>query len=161
MCGNATCHGLGHALRQIPFYYCCRLADGSPRIALIRGFAALPLFFRDGSNDQLPSAAPRQRPLSLRDGSGDEFLNLWTRQSRHRLDPDKTVLAAAAEEQLTRIGKRGAVVERQPNPVRACGNGEDAIRWSLGRAVSNHEKVVVVVNQFIGCGETLAPYFSH
>ena len=60
-----------------------RAADDSPRIALIRGFAALPLFFRDGSNDQLTSAAPRQRPLSLRDGSGDEFLNLWTRQRRH------------------------------------------------------------------------------
>jgi hypothetical protein len=123
--------GLGHELGQIKFYYCCRLAD-LPRIALNRGFAALPLFFRDGSNDQLASAAPRQRPLSLCDGSGNEFLNPWTRQRRHRLDPYKTVLAAAAEEQFTRIGKRGAVVERQPNSVRACGNGEDAIRWSFG-----------------------------
>ena len=33
----------GHGLGQIKFYYCCRLAEDSPRIALVRGFAALPL----------------------------------------------------------------------------------------------------------------------
>src|SRR6202162_5952016 len=104
-----------------------RFADDSPRIVLIRGFTAWLLFFRDGSNDQLASAAPRQRPFSLRDGSSDKFLNLWTRQRRRGLDPDKTVLAAAAGEKLRRIGERGSVVERQPNSVRSCGNGQDAI----------------------------------
>jgi hypothetical protein len=39
---------------------------------LIRGFTAWLLFFRDGSNNQLASAAPRQRPFSLRDGSSDK-----------------------------------------------------------------------------------------
>src|ERR1700688_132065 len=138
-----------------------RLADDSPRIVLIRGFTAWLLFFRDGSNDQLASAAPRQRPFSLRDGSSDKFLNLWTRQRRRGLDPDKAVLAAAAEEQLMRIGESGSVVERQPNSIRVCGNGQDAIGRSLGRAVPNHEKVVVVINQFISCGQTLAQHFAH
>src|ERR1700693_6351790 len=98
-----------------------RLADDSPRIVLMRGFTAWLLFFRDGSNDQLASAAPRQRPFSLRDGSSDKFLNLWTRQRRRGLDPDKAVLAAAAEQQLMRIGERGSVVERKPNSIMACG----------------------------------------
>src|SRR5580700_5204760 len=152
-------------LASIPIAALIRLgrldADGSPRIVLIRGFTAWPLFFRDGSNDQLAYAAPWQRPFSLRDGSSDKFLNFWTRQRGHGLDPDKTVLTAAAEKQLMRIGERGSVVERQPNSIRACGNRQDAIRRSLGRAVPNHEKVVVVVNQFIGSGQALAQHFAH
>src|ERR1700731_804349 len=112
---------------RTPFLDSFRIADDSPRIVLIRGFTAWLLFFRDGSNDQFASAAPRQRPFSLRDGSSDKFLNLWTRQRRRGLDPDKTVLAPAAEEQVMRIGERGPVVERQPNSIRACGNGQDAI----------------------------------
>jgi hypothetical protein len=60
-----------------------------------------------------------------------------------------------------RIGERGSVVERQPNSIRACGNGQDAVGRSLGRAVPNHEKVIVVVDQFIGSGQTLAQYFPY
>src|SRR6202040_4460855 len=110
------------------------------------------------SNDQLASAASRQRPFSLRDGSSDKFLNLWTRQRRRGLDPDKTVLAPRSEEQLMRIGERGSVVERQPNSIRACGNGQDAIGRSLGRAIPNHKKVVVVKNTFIGSGQKPAQH---
>ena len=133
----------------------------SPRIVLIRGATAWPLFFRDGSNDQLAFAAHRQRRFSLRDGSSDKFVNLWTRQRCRGRDSDETVLTAAAEEQLMRIGKRGSVVERKPNSIGACGNGQDAIGRSLGGAVPNHEKVVVVINQFIGSGQTLAQQFAH
>src|ERR1700730_12769253 len=120
-------------------------ADDSSRIVLIRGFTAWLLFFRDGSNDQLASAAPRQRPFILRDGRRDKFLNLWTRQRRRGLDPDKAVLAAADEEQLMRIGERGSVVERQPNSIRACGDGQDAIGRSVGLVGRDEEKDVVVL----------------
>ena len=40
--------------------------DDSLRIVLVRVFTAWLLFFRDGSNDQLASAALRQRSFSLR-----------------------------------------------------------------------------------------------
>jgi hypothetical protein len=60
-----------------------------------------------------------------------------------------------------RVGQRCAVVERQPNSVRARSNGEDAIGRSLSRAVPNHEKVVIIVDQFIGSGQTLAQYFPY
>jgi hypothetical protein len=59
------------------------------------------------------------------------------------------------------IGERGSVVERQPNSICARGNGQDAIGRSLGRALPNHEKVVVVINQFIGCGQPLAQHLAH
>ena len=72
------------------------------------------------------------------------------RQRRRRLEPDKTVLPAAAEQQLMRIGQLGSVIERQPNSVRGGSNGDDAIGWPLGRAIPNNEEVVVVVDQFIG-----------
>ena len=77
--------------RETHVQFCERLgvklpgATHPPRIVLIRGFTAGLLFFRNGSNDQLASAAPRQRPFSLRDGSSDKFLNLWTRQRRRGL----------------------------------------------------------------------------
>jgi hypothetical protein len=92
-------------LASIPIAALIRLwrldADDSPRNFLIRGFTASLLFFRDGSNDQLAYAAFRQRPFRLRDGRNDKFLNFWTSQRGHGLDPDKTVLAAVAEKQLT------------------------------------------------------------
>jgi hypothetical protein len=108
-----------------------------------------------------PPPASSQGPLCLRDGSSDKFLNLGTCQGRCGLDPDKTVLAATAEEQLMRIGKRGSVVERQPDSICACGNGQDAVGWSLGRAVPDYEKIVVVVNQFVGGGQAPAQYLMH
>jgi hypothetical protein len=40
-----------------------------------------------------------------------------------------------------RIGERGSVVERQPNSIRACGNAQDAIGRSLGRAVPNRTEL--------------------
>src|SRR5450432_4020811 len=78
----------------------------------------------------------------------------------HRLDSDETVLAAAAKQQLVRIGERGPVVERQPNSIRRCRDRDNAIGRSLGRTASNDEKVVVVVDQFICRWQALAQHFS-
>jgi hypothetical protein len=37
---------------------------------------------------------------------------------------------------------------REPNSVRRCSNGDNAIGWSFGRTIPNDEKAVVVIDQF-------------
>jgi hypothetical protein len=109
------------------------VAYDSSRTVLIRGLTTRPLFLRNGPNDQLASAAPQQWPFSLRDGSSDEFLNLGTRQRRHGLDSDKTVLAAAAVEQLMRIGELGSQVANESGGFGSKPFGSALARFSRVR----------------------------
>ena len=60
-----------------------------------------------------------------------------------------------------RIRKSGAMDEAQTYAICTGSHGNNAIRRPIGRAVAEHEEVVVVVGQLVCGRETLAERLAH
>ena len=69
----------------------------------------------------------RKANIGLRNGRADQRTNGRCLQRCRTPQPHVAILIAAPEENLLRIGKRRAVVEREHHTFRGCRQGDDAI----------------------------------
>src|SRR5437879_11190399 len=92
----------------------------------------------------------------LLNGSAKQLVDLWTIERSDILEADEATLIAAALQDVVRIRQRLAIVKVKIDASGVHRQREHAVRRSFGRAESNCQRVVVVVNQLDSGGESFA-----
>jgi hypothetical protein len=108
------------------------------------------LLLRYRSDDKFSGSSCRERDFGYGNSSGNQLFHLRTGQRFSRFDTDKTSLSSRAKQYFVRIGKTGTTDEAQPYSTRSCGDGNDGIGRTFIRTITDNEKIVIVVSQFVG-----------
>ena len=99
----------------------------------------------------LPDAASGFPAFST--AAANRFLNVRVQELAGRCEADESCLFPCAEKQPFRIRQRSSVDEAEPDTVRACSYRQYRIARTLGRRISDHKEVIVVIDQFVGGGK--------
>ena len=116
-----------------------------PAGALVRG---------DGFDDKAAGLAGVDGLGRKLEGLSDEGLDAWRVEQGGIFELDVAALVAGALEITVGVAEAGAVLqEKEADPARIEGDGEEGVGGAIGGRKTDGESVVVVVDQLLGTGE--------
>ena len=112
------------------------------------------MFGRDRLDDEVAGLAGVDGFVGEFEGLGDEFLDSGLVNHGAVVELDVAGLLAAAFEVAVGIAEAGAVLqEEEADPAREDSDREEGVGGAVGGGEADGQRVVIVVDEFLGAGE--------